>query len=90
MAAKWIGYANEGLGIINLSDLLQFRSVKIIIPVSFPLQPYGCCSSGDEIGMIEVVTKSNTTANIQQVKFARFRFSNLFFLPCPTSEMLLD
>ena len=28
------------------------------------LIPYGCVATGDEIGMLEVVTDANTTANI--------------------------
>jgi len=30
--------------------------------------PYGCLSTGDQIGMIEVVLNSNTVANIQKKK----------------------
>ena len=34
-------------------------------PIDLKLKPYKCCSSGYELGMIEVVVDSNTTANIQ-------------------------
>lgn len=30
--------------------------------------PYGCVGTGNELGMIEVVKKSETTANIQKVR----------------------
>ena len=30
------------------------------------LNPYGCIATGDEIGMIEVVKRANTTANINK------------------------
>jgi phosphatidylinositol-4,5-bisphosphate 3-kinase len=32
------------------------------------LSPYGCISTGHELGMIEVVTQSETTANISSVR----------------------
>lgn len=33
--------------------------------LSLRLNPYGCCSTGHELGMIEVVKRSDTTAHIQ-------------------------
>jgi len=49
------------LQMIRIMDKIWLRN-----GLDMRMKPYGCCSSGDEIGMIEVVTKSNTTANIQQ------------------------
>ena len=34
------------------------------------MSPYGCISTGDQLGMIEVVLNAATTANITQVRFS--------------------
>jgi phosphatidylinositol-4,5-bisphosphate 3-kinase len=44
------------------------------------LSPYGCVSTGHELGMIEVVTQSETTANISSVR--RSRALRAFSLAC--------
>jgi len=47
--------------------------------------PYGCISTGNDVGMIEVVLNAETVSNIQQVLFFFFyivskNHSNVFFL----------
>ena len=44
------------------------------LPSSLPpsrLLPYGCLSTGNRVGFIEIVRKSNTIANIQKEKSSR-------------------
>ena len=40
------------------------------------LTPYGCVSTGIDMGMLEIVTDSNTTANIQKVLGSMGAFRN--------------
>ena len=44
------------------------------------LTPYGCVSTGIDMGMLEIVTDSNTTANIQKVLGSMGAFRNRVYL----------
>ncbi len=45
-------------------------------PLDLRLTPYGCISTGVDMGMLEIVTESNTTANIQKVLGSMGAFRN--------------
>ncbi len=45
-------------------------------PLDLKLTPYGCISTGVDMGMLEIVTESNTTANIQKVLGSMGAFRN--------------
>nr|XP_039250663.1 phosphatidylinositol 4,5-bisphosphate 3-kinase catalytic subunit beta isoform-like [Styela clava] len=55
------------LQIISIMDIL-WKSEGL----DLRMIPYGCLSTGVKMGMIEVVTNSNTIANIQKKKAGRF------------------
>ena len=52
-------------------DLMTLQMLRIMDKIwqdnglDLQILPYGCCATGHDLGMIEVVTNSNTTANIQ-------------------------
>lgn len=53
-------------------DLLTLQLLRVMDRIwvetgtDFQIVPYGCCATGHDLGMLEVVTNSNTTANIQR------------------------
>lgn len=52
-------------------DLMTLQMLRIMDSIwrsnglDLRILPYGCCATGQDLGMIEVVKNSNTTANIQ-------------------------
>jgi len=52
-------------------DLMTLQMLRVMDQIwrdqdlDLQILPYGCCATGHDLGMIEVVVNSNTTANIQ-------------------------